>query len=332
MSSIPCTSADDGKATATPLCPWRLLIVTIHTRMGYGPMKSSLVSAVDTLIDSQAIAWPALTRGLRGLEECQTRVERAFGRDVLVRHIPHRIKSTTAPVDAASVAKRTCFLCPTNLDPEEQGIPFEAGFTIYCNPFPILDRHLTIVHGDHRPQRIEGQFGALLNLAESLPDSFIIYNGPECGASAPDHLHFQACSRAVFPIGGDRLHAGYVPRVFEIRSDSPASLISSLERLVHALRAGDRIRVEPLMNIAAFFSGGFWTVLVFPRAKHRPRVYETKELTVSPATIDLCGVFVVPVFADFQKIKGKDIESILEEVTYPPEKFLAVAENMGVRI
>ena len=82
--------------------------------------------------------------------------ERVFGREVLVRHIPHRIKSTTAAVDAVSVAQRKCFLCPANLDPEERGVPFDSEFTLYCNPFPILNRHLTIVHSDHRPQRIAG--------------------------------------------------------------------------------------------------------------------------------------------------------------------------------
>ena len=292
-------------------------------------MKSSLVSAVDRLIASQAVAWPALARGLQGLRESRTKVERVFDRDVLVRHIPHRIKSTTAAVDAVSVAQRACFLCPGNLDPEEQGIPFDSEFTLYCNPFPILDRHLTIVHAEHRPQRIDGQFGALLRLAQALPDSFIIYNGPECGASAPDHLHFQSCSRAVFPIEGD-LHDGYIPRVFAIRGAESAPLVSRLEGLVKALREVTAAVLEPLMNIAAFFSEDSWTVLVFPRAKHRPRVYETKELTVSPATIDLCGIFVVPVLSDYEKIRGADIESILEEVTFPLETFQIVGRKAGV--
>ena len=161
--------------------------------MGYAPMKSSLVSDVDRLLASQALAWPALARGLAGLRESKTRSERVFGRDVLLRHIPHRIKSTTAAVDAVSISQRKCFLCPGNLDPEEEGIPFEDGFTLYCNPFPILQRHLTIVHSDHTPQRISGQFAPFLKLARALPDSFVIYNGPACGASAPDHLHFQSC-------------------------------------------------------------------------------------------------------------------------------------------
>jgi len=293
-------------------------------------MKSSLVNDVDRLLASQARAWPALARGLQGLRESQTRVERAFERDVLVRHIPHRIKSTTAAIDAVSIAKRECFLCPRNLDPEEEGIPIDSGFTVYCNPFPILERHLTIVHGDHRPQRISGQFGALLELAQALPDSFIIYNGPECGASAPDHLHFQSCAREIFPVAHD-LRDGYIPRVFKLTGGDPGELVMRLERLMDALSAVSDTASEPMINIAAYSSGDSWTVLVFPRGKHRPRVYETKELTVSPAAIDLSGVFVVPVFSDYQKIRGSDIEKILEEVTLPAPVYERVRQDLEAR-
>ena len=293
-------------------------------------MKSSLVSDVDRLISSQALEWPALARGLEGLRESRMRVERVFGRDVLVRHIPHRIKSTTAPVDAVSVAQRKCFLCAGNLDPEERGIPFDSEFMIYCNPFPILNRHLTIVHADHRPQRISGQFGAFLKLARALPDSFIIYNGPQCGASAPDHMHFQSCSREVFPIEHDLLDA-YIPRVLVLRDRSLDLLVARLEAVVDVLAAVTHAASEPMLNIAAYFAGTEWTVLVFPRGKHRPRVYETKELTVSPATIDLCGVLVVPVPADYDKIRGTDIEQIFEEVTLPGELFQSVTKSLEVR-
>jgi hypothetical protein len=102
-----------------------------------------------------------------------------------------------------------------------------------------------------------------------------------------------------------------------------------LDKLLRVLGAeADVTHDEPMVNVAAFFEAGNWTVLVFPRGKHRPRVYETKELTVSPATIDLCGVFVVPVAEDFEKIRGADIERILEEVTLPVRAFNNVAERM----
>jgi hypothetical protein len=293
-------------------------------------MKSSLVSDVDRLISSQAVEWPALARGLEGLRESRMRPERVFGRDVLVRHIPHRIKSTTAAVDAVSVAQRKCFLCPGNLDPEERGIPFDSEFTLYCYPFPILNRHLTIVHADHRPQRIAGHFGAFLMLARALPDSFIIYNGPQCGASAPDHLHFQSCSREVFPIEHDSLDS-HIPRVLVFSDANFDLLVARLEAVVDVLAAVTHAPLEPMVNIAAYFKGTSWTVLVFPRGKHRPRVYETKELTVSPATIDLCGVLVVPVPADYEKIRGTDIERIFEEVTLADDLFQSVTKSLEVR-
>ena len=290
-------------------------------------MKCGLVNDVDRLLGRQTASWPTLARGREGLRMSQTRAERVAGRDVLVRHIPHRIVSTTAAVDAASVSRRPCFLCPANLPPEEEGIPFDSEFTIYCNPFPILDRHLTIVHAEHRQQRIGGSIAAMLKLAEALPGLFVIYNGAECGASAPDHLHFQACSRAIFPIETDahgfagRLIPDYGRRVFVFRQPDALRLADELHALMSILGEVTPRAAEPMVNVAAFHDRAGWTTFVFPRGKHRPRVYETGELTVSPAAIDLCGVFVVPVLSDFLRIRGADIERIFEEVTLPAAPF-----------
>jgi hypothetical protein len=290
-------------------------------------MKSGLVSDIDHLLADQIARWPLLTRGIEGLRRSQTRVEPVAGHDLYVRHIPHRIVSTTAAVDAASIAKRPCFLCPSNLPKEEHGIPFDSEFAIYCNPFPILERHLTIVRVDHRPQRIAGSFNAMLRLAEALPDSFIIYNGPRCGASAPDHMHFQACSRELFPIEQDvRGVVGpampdYGRRVFVLRNRNMGQLAKRLDSLMDILEEVTQSEGEPLVNIAAYFEAGEWTAFVFPRGKHRPRAYETGERTVSPATIDLCGVLVVPVEKDFMEIHGPEIESIFEEVTLGKKEF-----------
>jgi hypothetical protein len=290
-------------------------------------MKCGLANDVDLLIERQTASWPMLARGLDGLSMCQTRAERVAGRDVLVRHIPHRIVSTTAAVDAASISRRPCFLCPANLPPGEEGIAFDSDFTIYCNPFPILDRHLTIVHAEHRPQGIGDSVGAMWRLAEALPGFFIIYNGAECGASAPDHLHFQACSRAIFPIEEDtrgflgRFIPNYGRRVFVFRERSALRLEEEIHGLMTILGEVAPRAAEPMVNIAVFHDHAGWTTFVFPRAKHRPRVYETGELTVSPATIDLCGIFVAPVLSDFERIRGVDIESIFEEVTLPEGPF-----------
>jgi hypothetical protein len=173
-------------------------------------------------------------------------------------------------------------------------------------------------------------------LAEALPEYFFIYNGPQCGASAPDHLHFQACSRAIFPIERDAsgLRGPAIPdyarRVILVRDRILARLVARLEQLMAVLGEIRPGAAEPMVNIACFHDAGEWTVFVFPRGKHRPRVYETGELTVSPATIDLCGVFVVPVPKDFERIRGEDIESIFKEVTLPADAFEALLKKWAM--
>src|SRR5262249_23601120 len=149
-------SAAAGKEIPTARSRSKPPIATIHTKIGFARLRStrecdnrremSLVQQIDTLFQEQTQSWPRLARGVEGLAHAQTRPVRIGWFDVFIRHIPHRVLSTTAAVDRESIAKRPCFLCAGNLDPEERGIPFNPDYTVYCNPFPIVDRHLTIVH------------------------------------------------------------------------------------------------------------------------------------------------------------------------------------------
>ena len=252
-------------------------------------------------------AWPQLAKGIEGLARANTRAVRIDWFDVFIRHIPHRVASTTAPVDRESVAKRPCFLCAGNLPAEEEGLPFDDNFTIYCNPFPIVDRHLTIAHREHRLQRIANQFGNMLDLAATLPGYFVVYNGPECGASAPDHMHFQAGSRRLFPIEMDTagLNSVTVPNyernMFLFRGRERSALIDRMDRAIDLLAQATGKRPEPMVNIAVFQESGEWVTYLFPRGKHRPEVFHRGELTVSPASIDLCGIFVVPLASRLRK-------------------------------
>ncbi|HWN56659.1 MAG TPA: DUF4922 domain-containing protein, partial [Methylomirabilota bacterium] len=123
-----------------------------------------MIHKVDELFERQLRAWPLLAKGVEGLARANTRPVRIDWFEVFIRHIPHRMVSTTASVDRESVAKRPCFLCAGNLPPEEEGVQFDEDFTIYCNPFPIVDHHLTIAHREHGLQRIANQFGNMLDL------------------------------------------------------------------------------------------------------------------------------------------------------------------------
>jgi hypothetical protein len=280
-------------------------------------------------------AWPQLAKGVEGLARATTRSVQIDWFEIFIRHIPHRVGSTTAAVDRESVAKRACFLCARNLPAEEVGVQFDENFTIYCNPFPIVDRHLTIAHRDHGAQRIASQFGNMLDIAARLAGYFVVYNGPECGASAPDHMHFQAGSRVLFPIEKDTsgLNCVTVPNyarnVFILRGRDRSALIDRMDRAIELLAETTGKRPEPLVNIAVFHERGEWVTYLFPRGKHRPQVFYTGELTVSPASIDLCGIFVVPLAEHFERITGEAIAAIYREVTLPGDQFQEVAGKLG---
>lgn len=294
-----------------------------------------MLSEVEELFKRQARDWPMLAKGIEGLAQAKTRRVRLDWFDVFIRHIPHRVVSTTAPVDPESIAKRPCFLCAENLPPEEDGVRFGEDFTIYCNPFPIVERHLTIAHREHRSQRIANQFGNMLDLAAVLDGYFVVYNGPECGASAPDHMHFQAGSRGLFPIEKDTAGRSvitmpdYGRNVFVFRGRERSALIDGMDRATDLLAEATGKGPEPMVNIAVFHEREEWVTYLFPRGKHRPRVFHTGELTVSPAAIDLCGVFVVPLKQDFERITGEAIAAIFREVTLPDDEFREVAGKLG---
>ncbi len=313
-----------------------------------------MIRRVEELFRRQLEAWPLLKKGVAGLAESKTRRVRAFGHEVLVRHIPHRAKSTTAAVDSESVSKRPCFLCAENLYPEQEGLAFAPDHTIYCNPFPVVERHVTVVHREHRPQRIDGQVGAMLDLAAALPGFFVVYNGPECGASAPDHMHLQAGSRDGLPILDDTATMPgpaieiYGERALLLRGKDRSRLVDETARALAILSSVTGKAPEPLCNVAVFGSGALrgrapgpqagptgpsgqdtgLSVVLFPRSKHRPDVFHTGELTVSPAAIDLCGILVVPLAKDFERISGEDVGAVLREVTLADDQFSEVVDRL----
>jgi len=293
-----------------------------------------MIRELDRLFERQARAWPQLAGGLAGLARAKTRRLRIDWFDVFIRHLPHRAASTKAPVDPESVAKRPCFLCAENLPPQEEGVPFDDDFTIYCNPFPVVDRHVTIAHRAHGSQSIANQFGTMLDLAAALPGYFVVYNGPQCGASAPDHMHFQAGSRELFPIERDTRGItgvaipNYRRNVFLLRGRERSALGERMDRAIGLLAEATSKLPEPLINIAVIHESGEWVSYLFPRAKHRPEVFYSGELTVSPGAIDLCGIFVVPLARDFERITRDAVAAIFREVTLPDGPFREVAREL----
>ena len=287
------------------------------------------------LFRQQAGAWPLLRAGLDGLARARTRPVAACGAEILLRHIPHRVASTTAAVDPSSIARRPCFLCAANRPPEQKGLELADRFTLLCNPFPIVERHLTVVHAEHRPQAIHDRVGAMLDLAAELPGSFTVYNGPRCGASAPDHLHLQAGSRSSLPVvreaagrPGPALQA-YGMRALLLRGEK-ARVVGETERALYHLAAVTGREGEPWCNAAAWREEDkSFALVLYPRSKHRPDAFHTGELTVSPASLDMSGLLVVPLLRDFERLTGEDVAAVYREVTLEAGEFHEVVERLA---
>jgi hypothetical protein len=304
---------------------------------------TGLQARVTALLAQQHETWPMLRAGTVALAAAQYRSLQVNGSEVIAQYNPQRLVSTAAQVDATSIRARRCFLCAEHLPLEERGLAWGDDFVILCNPFPVLPNHLVISAHSHRPQAIAGSYGTLLDLAAALGESYwVLYNGPACGASAPDHLHLQAGARALLPILHEVEHwphqqvmqhadqevftlTGYRLQVLIARGSKRRTLLAWLQHAVAVLAAVTRASGhEPLLNLLVTCETTGWTVYVFPRARHRPACYFAEgeaKLTVSPAALDLAGVLVVPDANHFTRIRAQDIARIYAEVTLDAPRF-----------
>ena len=306
---------------------------------------------IHNLLTEQLASWEMARNNYAALSGVQVKELNVNGIPYKIQFNPARIVSSGAKVDAKSIKERRCFLCPANLPAEQKGIPFEGHYNILVNPFPIFPRHLTVPETAHVNQRIAPRFGDMLDLAQHLTDYTIFYNGPKCGASAPDHAHFQAGNKGFMPIEQDWREqiAGkvvdYGQATLWYLNDSPRTtlVIESADRRT-ALKLFDIIyhsldiqpdEDEPMMNVLAMYEADKWIVFIFPRAKHRPACYTAEgdaNLLSSPASVDLGGVFITPVEKDFIKITAEDIAQILSEVCLSPTDFQKVRQRIKEQI
>ena len=293
-----------------------------------------LPAMVEQLVTEQLEAWVPLRTGVESLSRARFRKLSIGSYGVTALHIPHRIRSTTAATDADAVRGRPCFLCEANLPRVQRGIRFGPQYMILCNPFPILENHLTIVGREHVPQRLSGAVSSMLELAKALIGYLVLYNGADCGASAPDHIHFQACRPSVPIIEDSKLAVGglipdYSRTAVVLEGVDPRSLEAVLEKFLGGLHEIDRSRLEPMVNVVAFYEGDRWKLIVFPRARHRPDVFYTGDLTWSPGAIDLCGVIVLPVEGDLERVTPEAIETGFDQVSLAATSIEGLVRKLG---
>lgn len=316
---------------------WESRLITDDALAPYATQPiTDFPSRVTALINQQLATWPMLRNATQSLEQVQYKELDVKGSRVLGQFNPARIVSTAAKVDTASIKARPCFLCAENLPAEEKGFPFGDDYVVLCNPFPVLKDHLVISERRHTPQAIAPRFADLLALTQQLgSEYFTLYNGPQCGASAPDHHHFQACSRANIPLFDEVKTwphktlsqqpdlevftlADYRLEILIARGQNPVTMAAWFENELSSLIRKTLATAEPMLNLIASYDDDTWTVYIFPRAKHRPACYYAEgdeKLTISPAGIDLAGVLVVPDPTHFARLTNHDVERIYAEIT-----------------
>lgn len=287
--------------------------------------------------------WDLAKSNYEALKQVETKELNVNGAKFIVQFNPARIVSSGAKVDAKSIRDRACFLCEENRPKLQKGLDFGEHYTILINPFPIFPKHFTIVDVKHVPQLIAGRFGDMLDLAEYMDDYVIFYNGPKCGASAPDHAHFQAGNRGFLPIEkGWKNHIvvkkdenlsliNYGFPAFVIEALSKKRCICLFEKIYEALpvKEGD---TEPKMNILTWCEAKHFTAVIIPRAKHRPDCFFAKgdeNILISPASVDLGGVFITPLEKDFEKITIKNVAKVLKEVCLSEKEYYDIIKNLA---
>jgi len=278
---------------------------------------------------------------------------------VSVQYNPHRVGSTLALVDDAGIAKRKCFLCEENLHEEQSGIKLTENYTLLVNPFPIIPIHFTAKFSQHLPQKISENFAEILKGAKTLGENyFLLYNGPEAGASVPEHRHFQGGTKKHFPILKEITAAlsGFKPTsnlllpdihlLKEQVSGQNSALLFTVSdglRNYFVIKGNDISLIEKLffnlfdkmtllfpstketkLNLISTVENRNHILVIFPRAKHRPHYFYSEgkdKLLVSPATLDFGGIMVLPREEDYMKINTEIIKRIYSEVGYGNSTF-----------
>ena len=288
-------------------------------------------------LSEQKMIWPDLAQGYETLKNIKAREILCNGFSVRVQHNPGRARSTLADVGKKNVNERPCFLCLNNLPKDQKGILYHDEYLILCNPMPVFSGHFTIARLVHQPQAITAQIDTFLQLIGDFGDRWsILYNGPRCGASAPDHLHFQAIPAGNMPIEKEVAGGKGLVKIAEIKSvrilrakglgreiivldaDGPTDMADAFKNIVTTLENtldGDN---EPMMSVAGFQDENKWQIIVFPRAKHRPGAFfkqGTGRVAVSPAVIEMGGVLVTPLEKDFERLDESVVEGIFREVS-----------------
>lgn len=313
---------------------------------------TSITSQITSFWHSQNEHWPFLREHVEALDQLEFSSIPFQDFSIRIQFNPARIISSGAKVDKASLEKRPCFLCVSNRPAEQEILDILLGYDVLCNPFPIFHGHLTIPSKSHQLQTIQGKIGDMLHLCELLSDYEVFYNGPECGASAPDHFHFQAAPSKVMPLfedldnpaltgplySSDTLKVCYCPNYLRsailLEAVNPQSIVEAFQLYYNLQAAVQPTHIEPMFNLIARYQSGVHSLVIFPRKAHRPSYYfETGEqqILLSPGAVDMGGLLVVSRKEDLSRITSDVVRSMFDEISLNDFSLLHAFRDMVLR-
>ena len=337
------------KVNANNLYKDRLRTMELKARQHLLQGKADIMedSSISRFFNRQLEVWTDARHRFRDLKHVETR---QFSDQLKLQWNPARIVSTGAKIDKKTLGERPCFLCDKNRPKEQMSKQIDEKFHLLVNPFPILPVHFTIPARKHQPQLIYKNYGEMHRFISLHSDLMVFYNGPKCGASAPDHLHFQAGTNGILPLqtNWQRLFRNltdiislndeekisvvrdFIVPAFVIISKSAESDEALFRRLYKAMpQRGDE--TEPMMNIISWRKGEEFISVVIPREKHRPEAYFAEgdaQFVVSPGALDMSGLIITPREEDFRKLTEEKALSLLQECGVSEEKMDAIIAKL----
>ena len=330
----------------------RTLEIAARQQMLQGKQELMADSPLQRFFNRQLEKWEAARQRYYDLRSAKTRELAVGAYSIQVQWNPARMVSTGAKIDQKAIAERPCFLCEKNRPKEQIKKEVDGQYELLVNPFPILQQHFTIPSLKHQPQRILNAYDEIHKLLEEYPEMMVFYNGPLCGASAPDHAHFQAGTSGLLPLqmSWQRLSRNLTPLV-SLNDDEDISLIDDypctallirsrsqygdeqlFRRLYEALPAADP---EPMMNIVAWRCNDDFLSVVFPRTKHRPDCYYKEgdaQYIISPGALDMAGLIITPRQEDFERLTPEMALGILDEITLKGEALQTVIDRLQDKV
>lgn len=337
------------KVNANNLYKDRLRTMELKARQHLLQGKADIMedSSISRFFNRQLEVWTDARHRFRDLKHVETR---QLSDQLKLQWNPARIVSTGAKIDKKTLGERPCFLCDKNRPKEQMSKQIDEKFHLLVNPFPILPVHFTIPARKHQPQLIYKNYGEMHRFISLHSDLMVFYNGPKCGASAPDHLHFQAGTNDILPLqtNWQRLSRNltdiislndeekisvvrdFIVPAFVIISKSAESDEALFRRLYKAMpQRGDE--TEPMMNIISWRKGEEFISVVIPREKHRPEAYFAEgdaQFVVSPGALDMSGLIITPREEDFRKLTEDKALSLLQECGVSEEKMNAIIAKL----